>query len=41
MDRHHKTLGTLKRIFVLPLHRRVQQRLCTTAPQNVSLTDAD
>ena len=41
MDRHHKTLGTLKRIFVLPLHRRVQQRLCTTAPPNVSLTDAD
>ena len=41
MDRHNKTLGTLKQIFVLPLHRRVQQRLCTTAPPNVSLTDAD
>ena len=41
MDRHHKTLGTLKRIFVLPLHRRVQQRLCATVPPNVSLTNAD
>ena len=41
MDRHHKTLGTLKRIFVLPLHRRVQQRLCATNPRNVSFTNAD
>jgi hypothetical protein len=41
MDRHHKALGTLKRIFVLPLHRRVQQRLCATDPPNVSLTNAD
>ena len=32
MDRHHIALGTLKRIFVLPLHRRVQQRLCATVP---------
>jgi hypothetical protein len=41
MDRHHKALGTLKRIFVLPLHRRVQQRLCATDHPNVSLTNAD
>lgn len=41
MDRHHKALGTPKRIFVLPLHRRVQQRLCPTLPPNVSLTTAD
>jgi hypothetical protein len=41
MDRHHKALGTPKRIFVLPLRRRVQQRLCTTVPPNVSLTTAD
>src|SRR5512145_2313116 len=41
MDRHHKAIGTLKRIFVLPLHRRVKQRLCATDPDNVSLTNAD
>jgi hypothetical protein len=41
MDRHHKALGTLKRIFVYPLHRRVQQKLCATAPVNLSLTNAD
>jgi Domain of unknown function (DUF4338) len=41
MDRHHKARGTLKRVFVLPLHRRVQQRLCATDPPNVSLTNAD
>ena len=41
MDRHHKAIRTLKRIFVLPLHRRVQQRLCATVPPNVSLTNAD
>lgn len=41
MDRHHKARGTLKRIFVLPLHRRVQQRLCATVLPNVSLTNAD
>jgi hypothetical protein len=41
MDRHHKTLGTLKQIFVLPLHRRVQQRLCATVPPNALLTNAD
>jgi len=40
MDRHHKARGTLKRNFVLPLHRRVQQRLCATVPPNVSLTNA-
>jgi len=41
MDRHHKALGKPKRIFVLPLHRHVQQRLCATVPPNVSLTNAD
>jgi len=41
MDRHHKARETLKRIFVFPLNRRVQQRLCTTDPPNVSLTNAD
>jgi hypothetical protein len=41
MDHHHQAPGTLKRIFVLPLHRRVQQRLCTIDPPNVSLTNAD
>jgi hypothetical protein len=41
MDRHHKTLGTLKQIFVLPLDRRVQQRLCATVPPNALLTNAD
>jgi hypothetical protein len=41
MDRHHKTLGTPKQIFVLPLHRRAQQRLCATDQPNVSLTNAD
>jgi len=41
MDRHHKALGKPKRIFVLPLHRHVQQRLCATDPPNVSLTNAD
>src|SRR5262245_50175105 len=41
MDHHHKARGTLKRVFVLPLHRRVQQRLCATDPPNVSLTNAD
>jgi hypothetical protein len=41
MDRHHQARGTLKRIFVLPLHRHVQQRLRTIDPPNVSLTNAD
>jgi hypothetical protein len=41
MDRYHEALRTLKRIFVLPLHRRVQQRLCATEHPNISLTDAD
>jgi len=41
MDRHHKALGTLKRIFVLPLNRRVQQRLCAADPHNISFTNAD
>jgi hypothetical protein len=41
MDRHHNARGTLKRIFVLPLHRRVQQKLCATVPVNLSLTNAD
>jgi hypothetical protein len=41
MDPHHKALGTQKRIFVLPLHRRVQQRLCAIDPPSVSLTNAD
>ncbi|MDZ4341090.1 MAG: DUF4338 domain-containing protein, partial [Candidatus Binatia bacterium] len=41
MDRHHNARGTLKRIFVYPLHRRVQQKLCATAPVNLSLTNAD
>lgn len=40
MDRHHKTRGTRKQIFVFPLHRHVQQRLCATVPPNVSLTNA-
>jgi hypothetical protein len=40
MDRHHKAIRTQKRIFVLPLHRRVQQRLCVTDPPSVSpMTD--
>ena len=41
MDRHHKAPKTLKRIFVMPLHRHVQPRLCATVPPNVSLTNAD
>jgi len=41
MDTHHTARGTLKRIFVLPLDRRVQQRLCTTVPPIVSITNAD
>jgi hypothetical protein len=41
MDRHHQARPTLKRIFVLPLHRRVRQRLCAIDSPNVSLTDAD
>src|SRR5712691_13452949 len=36
MDRHHKAIGTQKRIFVLQLHRRVQQRLCAIDPPSVS-----
>jgi hypothetical protein len=40
MDHYHKARGTLKRIFVFPLHRRVQQRLCTTVPPNVPITNA-
>lgn len=41
MDTHHKAQPAQKRIFVFPLHRRVQQRLCTTVPVNLPLTDAD
>jgi hypothetical protein len=41
MDRHRQARGTLKRIFVLPLDRRVQQRLCATVSPNVPLTNAD
>jgi hypothetical protein len=37
MDRHHKARRSLKRIFVFPLDRRAQQRLCVTVPPNVSL----
>ena len=40
MDRHHKSLGTQKQIFVLPLHRHVQHRLCNTVPPNLSLSNA-
>ena len=41
MDRHHQARASLKRIFILPLHPRVQQRLCATVPPNVSITNAD
>ena len=40
MDRHHKALGTQKQIFVLPLHRHVQLRLCNTLPPNLSPSNA-
>lgn len=33
MDTHHTTKATLKQIFVFPLQRRVQQRLCATPPE--------
>jgi hypothetical protein len=32
MDRHRNLVGTHKRIFVFPLHRHAQQRLCTIDP---------
>jgi hypothetical protein len=35
MDTHHTTQAALKQIFVFPLHRRVQQRLCATVPTNL------
>ena len=41
MDTHHTAQGTQKQIFVFPLHRRVQQRLCATVPPNVSITNAE
>ncbi|MGH7809048.1 MAG: Druantia anti-phage system protein DruA, partial [Candidatus Binatia bacterium] len=41
MDKHHTAQGTQKQIFVFPLHRRVQQRLCATVPTNVSLSNAE
>ena len=39
MDRHHKAPRTQKLIFVLPLHRRVQKRLCAIDLHSVSLTN--
>jgi hypothetical protein len=42
MDRHHQAHAkATKLIFVFPLHRHVQQRLCLIDPPSVSLTDAD
>lgn len=41
MDTHHTAQRTQKQIFVLPLNRRVQQRLCATVPTKLSLSDAE
>jgi len=42
MDRHHQPhVRAAKLIFIFPLHRRVQQRLCLSNPPAVSFTDSD
>ena len=40
MDRDHHAIATTKLIFVFPLHRNVQQRLCAIAPP-VRCTERD
>src|SRR5438552_15590720 len=42
MDRYHLAPAKpAKLIFVLPLHRHVQQRLCSIGPPQASLADID
>lgn len=41
MDRNHLARKAPKLIFVFPLHRHVQKRLCTLDPPAVSVTDED
>lgn len=41
MDRHHHALATTKLIFVFPLNRNVQRRLCTIGPPDVSCIETD
>lgn len=42
MDRHHQAHAKANKvIFIFPLHRHVQQRLCLIDPPSVSLSDAD
>ena len=41
MDRHHRTQIIPKTIFVFPLHRGVQQVLCTSDPPPLPIGDQD